>query len=91
MANIKSQIKRAITNEKARQRNVHIKSTTRTAIKKAKNAITSNETDMQQTLNHAISMLDRAESKNIFHKNKVARIKSKLTIKANNINIKETK
>ncbi|WP_215826655.1 30S ribosomal protein S20 [Spiroplasma endosymbiont of 'Nebria riversi'] len=88
MANIKSQIKRAITNEKARQRNVHIKSATRTAIKKAKIAITSNETNMQETLNHAISMLDRAESKNIFHKNKVARIKSKLTIKANNI--KET-
>ena len=42
MANIKSQIKRIGTNEKARQRNASAKSAVRTAIKKEKAAV-SNE------------------------------------------------
>lgn len=85
MANIKSQIKRVKTNEKARKRNVHAKSTTKTAIKKANIAIANNDATAREKLNTAITMLDRTESKNIFHKNKVARLKSKLTIKFNKI------
>ena len=85
MANIKSQIKRIKTNEKARQRNMSKKSAIKTAIKKAKLAIANNDQDVNSKLDNAFSLLDQSESKNIFHKNKVARIKSKLNLKYNNI------
>ena len=78
MANIKSKKKSIITKEKARVRNASIKSRTRTFIKKAKLAIANDEKNAQKLINDAYKELDKAFSKNVFHKNNVARKKSKL-------------
>lgn len=80
MANTKSQIKRIGTNEKQRQRNVAFKSSVKTAIKKAKLAIENKDLNNQELVNNANKLLDKCVNKKIYHKNKVARLKSKLAL-----------
>ena len=76
MANIKSQIKRNKTNEKARLRNKAVKSEIRTRVKSAVAAAgTENEAE---ALRLAIKRLDKAASKGIIHKNQAANRKSGL-------------
>lgn len=72
MANIKSQKKRAKTNKKAEARNKALKSEVKHAIKKAKTNPTNDN------VNHAVKLVDQAITNGIFHKNKAARLKSKL-------------
>jgi len=79
MANIKSQKKRIITNEKRRQRNVAVKSRLRSYMKLALAAIEAK--DMEQVkavLPQALSEIDRAASKGVIHPNSAARKKSTL-------------
>lgn len=79
MANIKSQIKRNKTNEKARMRNVSYKSKLRTAIKKVKVACEANDKEKALVeLKVANSIIDRAVVKGIEHKSTAARQKSSL-------------
>jgi small subunit ribosomal protein S20 len=76
VANIKSQIKRNKTNEKARLRNKAVKSEIRTRVKSAVAAAgTENEAE---ALRLAIKRLDKAASKGIIHKNQAANRKSGL-------------
>ncbi len=79
MANIKSAIKRAKTNEKARLRNKAVKTGVKTAVKKFYVAV---EDGDQQTAAlayaEASKKLDKAASKNVLHKNSAARKKSTL-------------
>ncbi|WGH27433.1 MAG: 30S ribosomal protein S20 [Candidatus Bostrichicola ureolyticus] len=70
MANNKSSIKRIRKNKIIRLRNKYYHKSTRTAIKKFKN-----DTDKYSTI---VSMLDKLSKKNIIHRNKAARLKSKL-------------
>ncbi|MEU3183240.1 30S ribosomal protein S20 [Streptomyces sp. NPDC006923] len=79
MANIKSQIKRNKTNEKARLRNKAVKSALKTAIRKAREAAAAGDVE-KATLaaREASRKLDKAASKGVIHKNAAANKKSAL-------------
>lgn len=78
MANTKSAIKHIKTSEKKHQRNMAVKSATRTYVKKARTAIAHNATESESDLRAAISALDRAAKKGVIHPNNAARRKSRL-------------
>jgi len=79
MANKKSQKKRNLTNEKARQRNVAVRSRMRTTVKIAREALGSTDSAVLNTaLNAALSEIDRAAKKGVLHRNSAARKKSEL-------------
>ena len=79
MANIKSQIKRNRTNEKARQRNVSAKSAVRTAAKKVRLAVEAKDlAKAEEALNAAFRLIDKTVSDGIQHQNTAARQKGEL-------------
>jgi small subunit ribosomal protein S20 len=79
VANIKSQIKRNKTNEKARLRNKAVRSSLKTAVKKFRTAADAGDTAAAITLLAAASRsLDKAASKGVIHKNQAANRKSAL-------------
>ena len=79
MANIKSQIKRIGTNEKARQRNAAAKSAIRTASKKVRLAVEAKDlAKAEELLVKAFSLIDKSVSDGIQHKNTGARQKAEL-------------
>lgn len=86
MANIKQQIKRNKTNEKARLRNASFKSATRSAVKAVETAVAENNLEKAElALPKAHKSLDKALTKGIFHKNFVSRHKSYLNKIVNEI------
>ena len=86
MANIKQQIKRIRTNEKARQFNVSYKSSLKTAIKAVYAAVEAkDQAKANVCLNDAYKKLDKAQAKGIVHKNYVARHKSELAKAVNTL------
>ena len=77
MANIKSQIKRIKTNEKARLRNKSVKSSLKTAVRKFREAAdTGDAATANAALLDASKMLDKAASKGVIHANQAANRKS---------------
>ena len=84
MANIKSQKKRVLTNEKRHQRNKAVRSELKTAIKKVQVAIDAGdgETAKKAAL-EASTLLDKAASKGIIHKSQAANRKSGVMKAAN--------
>ncbi len=77
MANIKSQKKRILTNEKARQRNKAVKSALRTHVRKFREALDSGDAEKIQLFGReACRQLDKAVSKGVIHKNQAANRKS---------------
>ncbi len=79
MANIKSKIKRIGTNEKARQRNVAVKSELKTHVRKVREAVASGDKDAAAAaLKVASTKLDKAASKGVIHENQAANRKSSL-------------
>ena len=82
MANIKSQKKRILTNEKARQSNQHFRSHMRTMIKKALVALTAKDASVPTVVRDAVSAIDRACTKGVIHRNAAARKKSELQHRA---------
>jgi small subunit ribosomal protein S20 len=80
VANIKSAIKRARQNIKRRQHNAAARSMYRTYIKNVLKAV---ETGDQEAARAAYSkaqpIIDKAMNKGLLHKNKAARIKSRLS------------
>ena len=79
MANIKSQIKRNKTNEKARLRNRTVKSELKTYTRKVRSAVTAGDADAAaKALKDASRKLDKAVSKGVIHKNQAANRKSGL-------------
>ncbi len=77
MANIKSQLKRIRTNEKARLRNKSIKSSLKTAIRRFREAAAAGEKDRARSeLATASRALDKAVSKGVIHRNQAANRKS---------------
>ena len=83
MANIKSQMKRNKTNEKARLRNKAVKSELKTYVRKARAAIDAGDKAAAETAVSAASRkLDKAVSKGVIHKNQAANRKSALAKKA---------
>ena len=86
MANIKSQIKRIKTNEKARQRNVSAKSAVRTAMKKVRLAVEAKDVENAEALlKVAFSRIDKTVSDGIQHKNTASRQKAELQRLVNSI------
>ncbi|MBO1268416.1 MULTISPECIES: 30S ribosomal protein S20 [Arthrobacter] len=84
MANIKSQKKRILTNEKARLRNNAVKSELKTAIRAVAVAVESSDKDAAATALVAASRkLDKAVSKGVIHKNNAANRKSAISKKVN--------
>ena len=82
MANIKSQMKRIKTNEKARQRNVAVKSALKTQVRRFRAAADAGDKDAATAaLLTAGKALDKAASKGIIHKNQAANRKSALAKK----------
>ena len=78
MANIKSQIKRNLQNERRRVRNKAVRSELRTRTRRAATAAETGADDREQALRLAIKRLDQAASKGVIHKNTAARRKSRL-------------
>jgi small subunit ribosomal protein S20 len=83
VANIKSQIKRIKTNERARQRNVAVKSALKTSVRRFRTAADTGDKETAITaLRTASKALDKAASKGIIHKNQAANRKSALAKRA---------
>ena len=86
MANIKSQIKRIKTNEKARLRNKAVKSSLKTAIRKAREAAAAGDVEKAtEATREASRKLDKAVSKGVIHKNQAANKKSALASKVSSL------
>jgi small subunit ribosomal protein S20 len=79
VANIKSQIKRNTTNEKARLRNKAVKSELKTHVRRVREAVAAGDKDAAGTaLATASRKLDKAASKGVIHANQAANRKSAL-------------
>ncbi len=77
MANIKSKIKRIGTNEKARLRNVAVKSELKTNVRKVREAVAAGDKEKAEAAFSTASVkLDKAVSKGVIHKNQAANRKS---------------
>ena len=86
MANIKSQQKRILTNERRRLRNQSVKSSLRTAVRGFREAIDAGEKEKAAELLVATNRkLDKAASKGVIHKNQAANKKSALTVALNKL------
>ena len=86
MANIKSQKKRNITNEKARLRNRAVKSALKTSTKKVYGAIEAGDRAAAQAAALEVSrLLDKAASKGVIHRNQAANRKSGIMKAANGV------
>jgi small subunit ribosomal protein S20 len=86
VANIKSQLKRIRTNEKARLRNKAVKSALKTAVRKFREAAASGEKD--QTVRELVTAsraLDKAVSKGVIHRNQAANRKSAMAKRSNDL------
>lgn len=80
MAQIKSQIKRIGTNEKARQRNVAYRSRIATQSKKVRLACEKKDVALAQSeLKAAIKLIDKSVTAGVYTRNTAARKKSSLT------------
>jgi len=87
MANIKSAKKRIKVIKTKTTRNRIIKSALKTDVKKFLAAVESNNVEEAKvTFKACVKALDMAASKNVLHKNKAARTKSRLSAKLNAMN-----
>jgi small subunit ribosomal protein S20 len=83
VANIKSQIKRIGTNERARLRNKAVKSSLKTSVRRFREAADAGDVAQTQELLRAASrQLDKAASKGVIHANQAANRKSALAKRA---------
>lgn len=86
MANIKSAKKRILVNNTKAARNKAIKSKVKTCVKKVETAITSSDAAVAaDALKVAITEINKACSKGVYHKNTCARKISRLTKCVNKI------
>jgi len=77
LANLKSSKKRAITNEKRRERNTAIKSELKTVLRRVNKAVDAGDKEAaEQALSVANRKLDKAVSKGAIHRNQAANRKS---------------
>jgi small subunit ribosomal protein S20 len=83
MANIKSQKKRILTNEKARLRNKSVKSALKSAVRKFREAAeTGDQAATTEAARAANRELDIAVRKGVIHSNQAANRKSAISKKA---------
>ena len=73
MANIKSQIKRILTNKKSQDRNKAVRSEVKTAVRATREAIVAGDKSAAAAaLTVASKKLDKAASKGVIHQNQAA-------------------
>ena len=88
MATHLSAIKRARQNEKRRLRNLQIKSTVKSSVKKVRVAVEGKDVEgAKKALLTVIPLIQKAHSKSVFHKNASARKISRLTRKVNSLTV----
>ena len=88
MANIKSQKKRIITAEKARQRNRAVRSELKTLVRRVREAAEAGDKQAAEAAAAKASRkLDKAVSKGVIHKNQAAKRKSGIAIMVNKIGV----
>jgi small subunit ribosomal protein S20 len=81
-----SAIKRAKQNERRRLRNLSVKTTVKSSIKKVRAAVEKKDVDeAQKALQKTIPLIQKAKSKGAFHKNTSARKISRLTREVNGL------
>lgn len=86
MASHESAVKRAKQNEKRRLRNLHIETTVKSSVKKVREAVEDKDIEgARKALLKTIPLIQKASSKNIFHKNTSARKISRLTQAVNRL------
>ena len=86
MANIKSAKKRVLVIETKTARNKAIKSRVKTFVKKVDAAVLAGDKEAATVaLKNAISELNKAASKGVYHKNTVARKVSRLSLAVNKL------
>jgi len=86
VANIKSQQKRVLTNERARLRNKSVKSALHTAIREFRAAVEAGDKEKAgELLASTTRKLDKAATKGVIHKNQAANRKSALAQAFNKI------
>ncbi len=84
LANIKSAKKRILVTKVRNERNKAVKSAVKTAIKKVYSAIESNDkVAANEALVSATSIINKAATKGVYHKNNAARKVSRLTLAVN--------
>ena len=84
MPNIKSAKKRMRSNAKKANVNTFVSSSMKTAVKKLEREIKAgNKEEASKQLNTTLQRIDKAKTSGLVHKNKAARLKSRLT-KMNN-------
>ncbi len=91
MAQIKSQKKRILTNEKARLANSSARSSIRTACKKVTKAVEAkNLEEAKALLKEAVSLIDSSVSSGLQHQNTANRQKSHLTKLVHSLEVEAT-
>ena len=86
MANIKSAKKRILVNRTKAERNKSIKSAVKTSIKKVEAAVAAKDKEAAAAaLKVAISTIDKAATKGVYHKNNAARKVSRLAKAVNTL------
>jgi small subunit ribosomal protein S20 len=78
VANIKSQIKRNRTNEKARLRNKAVKSEIKTRVKTAVRSAERDIETIEADLRTAVKRIDKAAALGVIHKNQASNRKARL-------------
>jgi small subunit ribosomal protein S20 len=86
VANIKSQLKRIRTNEKARLRNKSVKSSLKTAVRRFRAAAAAGDKEQALAeLRTASRALDKAVSKGVIHRNQAANRKAAMAKQSNQL------
>mgnify|MGYP000121456474 FL=1 len=84
MANIKSAKKRILVNETKAARNKAIRSAVKTAVKKVDAAVAANDKELAKAeLLNATSVIDKAATKGVYHKNTASRKISRMNLAVN--------
>ena len=86
MPNIKSAKKRVRSNAKKEKVNTLVTSSMRTAVKNFEKSVKEGNKEVSaEKLNIALQRIDKAHNSGLVHKNKAARMKSRLTKMKNNM------
>lgn len=86
MANVKSAKKRILVTKTKTERNKSIRSEVKTSIKKVEAAVAKKDKAVAETaLTHATSVIEKACSKGVYHKNNAARKVSRLAKLVNSL------
>ncbi|MBW1996849.1 MAG: 30S ribosomal protein S20 [Deltaproteobacteria bacterium] len=91
MATHKSALKRARQNKVRRLRNMAYKSRMKTGIKNLRSAIEENSPEKaRERLDRTVAIIQKTASKGVIHKNKAARLISRLSRRVNQISTPST-